>query len=458
MRGRDAWIFEAVRTPRGVLRKGAGALAGVKPVRLVGVLLDELKARGIDPARVDDVLLGASTQVGDQGANVAKAALLCASWPEAIPASMVNRLCISGLEAVAIAAAKVGSGHCELVIAGGVESMSRVPMWSDEGAWFADPEVAKSSRFVHMGVAADLIATLDGWTREELDAVAVESHARAASASASAGAASASISAGAAGAPSVGASASASAGAAGALSASAGAATAGSAASAAAATLVARNARTASSIVPVRDADGKVILSTDDGIREGTSLAKLAALPAAFADFGATAALVVRKRYPEVDAVKHLHTVATSPQTSDGASLVVVATLEAGRAMGLEPRARITSYAATSSDPVAMLTGPSIATRHALDRAGRRISDVAVFEHNESFAATCLRFQRDLDVDPSRINPRGGAIALGHPLGATGGMLVGALVDELIQRNETVGVVAMCAGAGLAAAMVLERS
>ncbi len=401
MGAREAWIFDAVRTPRGVAKKGGGALAGVKPVRLVGVLLDALRERGVDPARVDDVLLGCSTQVGDQGANVAKTALLYAGWPEAVAGATVNRLCISGLEAVATAAAKVTSGHADVVLAGGVESMSRVPMMSDKGAWFADPEVAKASRFVHMGVSADVIATLDGRTREELDAYAVASHARAAAA--------------------------------------------------------ANEGRAKRAIVPVKDADGNIVLAADDGIREGSTAEKLAALPPAFADFGNASSGVVRAAYPALDVVKHLHTVATSPQTADGASLVVVATLEAGRAMGLEPRARVAGYAALASEPVAMLTGPGLATKRALERAGRRVSDVALFENNESFAATCLRFQRDLDVDPARINPVGGAIALGHSLGATGAMLVGTLVDELILRNASLGAVAICAGAGLAAAMIVAR-
>ncbi|MBX3223272.1 MAG: acetyl-CoA C-acyltransferase [Labilithrix sp.] len=401
MTAREAWVFDAVRTPRGTLKKDGGALSSVKPVRLVGVLLEALAGRGVDPARVDDVILGCSTQVGDQGANVAKAALLVAGWPEALPAQTVNRLCISGLEAVATAAAKVASGQCDVALAGGVESMSRVPMMADKGAWFADPEVAMASRFVHMGVSADVIATLDGRSREELDGVAVASHARAAAA--------------------------------------------------------ARAGHAGRSVVAVRGADGSVVLEADDGVREETSLAKLAALPPAFVDFGAASSAVVRARYPELGDVTHLHTVATSPRPADGASLVVVATLEAGRAMGLEPRARVASYAALSSEPVAMLTGPAAAARRALDRAGRKPADVAVFEHNESFAATCLRFQADLDVDPARVNPLGGAIALGHPLGATGGMLIGTLVDELVRRDEPTGVVAMCAGAGLAAAMVLER-
>jgi len=382
----DAWIFDAVRTPRAVVRKGTSALAGVKPVQLVGALLEALQKRGLDPARVDDVILGCSTQVGDQGANIAKAALGFNGWPEHVPAQTVNRLCISGLEAVAIAAAKVSAGHADVVLAGGVESMSRVPMMADKGAWFADPEVATKTRFVHMGVSADIIATLDGRTREELDAVAVRSHARAS------------------------------------------------------------NARS-SSIVPVGS------FAADDGMKPVTA-DKLAAFPPAFADFLTPA---VALAYPGV-AVKHLHSVATSPQQADGASLVIVASLEAGKALGLTPRARVASYVALASEPVIMLTGPGPATKKALARAGRKASDVAVFEHNESFAATQLRFERDLEIDADRINPNGGALALGHPLGATGGMLVGSVIDELIARDGRTGVVAMCAGAGLAAAMVLERS
>jgi len=386
---REAWVFDAVRTPRATVKKGTTALAGVKPVALVGALLDALVKRGLDPARVDDVLLGCSTQFGDQGANIAKTSLLFAGWPEHVAGQTVNRLCISGLEAVALAAAKVTSGQCDVALAGGVESMSRVPMMADRGAWFADPEVATKTGFVHMGVSADIIASLDGRTRAELDAVAVRSHARAAAAPAS------------------------------------------------------------TSIVPLPG-----VLEADDGVRAGMTAEKLGAMPPAFADFVAP---VVAKTYPDL-ALQHLHTVATSPQQADGASLVVVATLEAGRAMGLTPRARVASYVALSSEPVAMLTGPGAATKKALERAGKAVADVAVFEHNESFAATQLRFEKDLALDPARVNPNGGAIALGHPLGATGGMLVGSLVDELVRREAKLGVVAMCAGGGLAAAMVLERS
>jgi acetyl-CoA C-acetyltransferase len=396
----DAFVFEALRTPRGAA-KDTGALRGVRPVELVAQLLSALRERaGLDPARVDDLILGCATQVGDQGACIAKAALLWAGWPHAVAGATVNRLCTSGLEAIAMAAGKVSSGQADLVIAGGVESMSRVPMMADKGAWFADPDVARATRFVHMGVAADAVATLDGRSREDLDRVAMRSHERAARAT--------------------------------------------------------DEALFARSLVPVRDADGKVLLDRDETIRPGLTLDKLGKLAPAFAEMNGKD--VVKAVHPEIATLRHVHTVGTSPAMTDGASVVVVGTREAGKALGLVPRARIASYAAIGSDPVTMLTAPAPATTKALAKAGRSISDVALFECNESFAATLLRFERTLDVDPERVNPLGGAIAMGHPLGATGGILVATLLDELERREHELGVVAMCAGMGLGAAMVLERT
>ena len=399
----EAYVFEAIRTPRGAAKE-TGALHAVKPVSLVAGLLRAIAERTrIDPARVEDLILGCSTAYGDQGGNIAKTALLFAGWPESVSGMTVNRYCISGLEAVAVAAAKVASRAAELVLAGGVESMSRVPMMADRASWFADPEIARATRFVHMGIAADLIATLDGRTREELDDVAVRSHARAAAA--------------------------------------------------------AREGRFARSIVPVRDAAGDVVLDRDETVREGLTKEKVARLPPAFVDIGAAGHdAVALAAHPEAAAIAHLHTVATSPAMVDGASLVLVGTLEAGRALGLAPRARVVSYATCSSDPVVMLGSPAPATRKALARARRDVEDVGLFEHNESFAATMLRYERELGLDPERVNPNGGALALGHPLGATGGILVGALLDEMDRRQVETGVVALCAGAGLGAAMVLARS
>jgi acetyl-CoA C-acetyltransferase len=397
-----SYVFAARRTPRGAAKE-TGALRGVKPVELVAQLLAAMRAEhGLDPAKVDDLVLGCSTQVGDQGANLAKIALLYSGWPDDVSGMTVNRFCISGLEAVAIASAKVTSGMCDLVLAGGVESMSRVPMMSDRGAWFADAEVAKATRFVHMGIAADLIASLDGRTREELDRVAVRSHARAAAA--------------------------------------------------------AREGRFARSIVPVKDRDGRVLLDRDECVREGITEEKLARFPSAFAELGQTGGdALALSRYPQLAKVDHHHTVGTAPAMVDGASLVLVGSLEAGRALGLSPRAKIAAYATHASDPVAMLGSPAPATRKALAMARRELRDVMLFEHNESFAGTVLRYERELEIDPERSNACGGAIALGHPLGATGGILVGTILDEMERRDVGLGVVAICAGAGLGAAMVLER-
>ena len=401
--GRDVYVLAALRTPRGAA-KDSGALRGVRPVDLVGHLLAAMRERaGLEPAAVDDLVLGCSTQVGDQGANVAKTALLHAGWPDEIPGMTLNRFCASGLEAVAIGAAKIACGMADLVLAGGVESMSRVPMMSDRGAWFADAEVARSTRFVHMGIAADVLASLDDRTREELDRVALRSHERAA--------------------------------------------------------LAAREGRFSRSLAPVKDEDGRVVLERDECVREGLTLDKLARLPALFGDLGASSGgdALALARYPQLSRVAHLHTAGTSPAMVDGAALVLVGTKEAGKALGLSPRARVAGYAAVSSEPIAMLGAPAPATRKALAAAKRGLSEVDLFEHNESFAGTVLRFERELELDPARSNVCGGAIAMGHPLGATGAMLVGTLVDELERRDLALGTVALCAGAGLGAAMVLAR-
>lgn len=403
MKGEPVYVFDAVRTPRG-LAKDTGALHGTKPVELVKQLLVALAARTkLDPAAVEDVVLGVSTQVGDQGANVARTAVLYAGWPDTVPGMTVGRWCASGLDAIATAATKVASGLAGLVVAGGVESMSRVGILADQGAWFSDPAVAKATRFVPLGVAADLVATLDGRTREELDAVAVRSHARAAAAT--------------------------------------------------------REGRFARSLVPVRGPDGAVVLDRDEAIREGITAEKLAKLAPAFAELGAAFGdRVATKRYPEIGAVNHLHTVGTSPGMADAASLVLVGSLAAGAAHGLTPRARLAGYASVARDPVEMLGAPAPATRAALAQAGRTPAELDVVEMNESFAASVLRFERELELDPARVNPNGGAIAMGHPLGATGGLLVATLLDELDRQGAALGAVAIPAGAGLASALVLARS
>ncbi len=398
----DAYIYDAIRTPRGA-GKARGGLAGVRPIELLAGLFRALAARtGVDPAVVDDVVLGCVTQVGEQGANLAKIAALYAGWSHAVSGVTLDRFCASGLDAVNLAAAKVSSGMEDLVVAGGVESMSRVPMMSDGGAWFTDQDVARATGFVHMGVSADLIATLDGVTREECDAWALRSHVRAAAARA--------------------------------------------------------NGHFARSLVPVMGADGATVLDRDEWIREGLTAAKLAALPAVFADVGAQGGDArALARYPEAGAIAHVHTVASAPGVVDGAALVLIGNRAAGERHGLRPRARIRAYANASVEPVVMLTAPAPAARKALARAGMSVADVDRHEMNESFSAVVLRYVRELGLDADRVNVDGGAIALGHPLGATGAVLVGTLLDALERADRAVGVVAMCAGAGIGAATVIER-
>jgi acetyl-CoA C-acetyltransferase len=398
----DAYIYDAIRTPRGAGKAGGG-LSGVRPVALLAGLYRELAARtGVDPAVIDDIVLGCVTQVGEQGANLAKVAALYAGWSDRVPGMTLDRFCASGLDAVNLAAAKVSSGMEDLVVAGGVESMSRVPMMSDQGAWYSDPEVARATGFVHMGVSADLIATLDGVTRAQCDAWALRSHARASAAR--------------------------------------------------------REGHFARSLVPVRDGSGAVVLERDEWIREGLTAEKLAALPAVFAEAGRRGGdAIALGRYPEAGAIAHVHTVASAPGVVDGAALVLIGNKAAGERYGLRARARVRSYANASVEPVVMLTAPAPATRKALARAGMSIGDVDRYEMNESFSAVVLRYLRELELDADRVNVDGGAIALGHPLGATGAVLLGTLLDALERDDRAVGVVAMCAGAGLGAATVIER-
>lgn len=399
----DAYVYEAVRTPRGLARPG-GALVGVKPVNLVADLMRRLVARvGLAPTALDDVLLGCVTQTGEQGANLAKTASLVGGLGHSVSAATLNRYCCSGLDAVNLAAAKVASGVESLVLAGGVEMMSRVPMMSDRGAWYADPDVAAQTGFVHMGVAADLVATLDGTSREDCDAWAFESHARAARAQ--------------------------------------------------------REGRFARAMEPVCDDQGATLLAHDEAVRPTLTREKLASLSPAFAGVGAAGAdAVALRRYPTLSAVTHLHTVATSPGVVDGAALVLVGNRAAGRTHGLKPLARIVSFANASTEPVLMLTAPADATRRALDRASLTLDAVSLFEMNESFAAVVLRYLRALKLDPARVNVDGGALAMGHPLGATGAMLVSTLVDALARTDGRYGVVSLCGGAGVASATVFERA
>ena len=400
----EAFVYDAVRTPRGKGKK-TGGLHSVKPISLTTGLIDEVRRRNpdLDPALVDDVVLGVVSPIGEQGSVIAKTAALAAGLPETVAGVQINRFCASGLEAVNLAAQKVRSGFEDLVLAGGVESMSRVPMGSDGGAWAMDPETAARTGFVPQGIGADLIATLGGWSREDVDAYAAESHARAAKAWS--------------------------------------------------------NGYFERSLVPVRDRNGTVVLDHDELVRPGTTVESLAALPSAFAGIGDMGGFdaVALNNYHAVERIDHVHTAGNSSGIVDGAALVVVGSEEAGRRNGLTPRARILSAAVSGADPVIMLTGPAPATRKALAKAGLTVDDIDLVEMNEAFAAVVLRFMADTGFDHEQVNVNGGAISMGHPLGATGAMILGSLVDELERRDLRYGLATLCVGGGMGIATVVER-
>jgi acetyl-CoA C-acetyltransferase len=400
----EAYVFEAVRTPRG-RGKQNGALHGVKPISLVVGLIEEIRRRhpGLDPALVDDVVLGVVSPLGDQGGDIAKTAAIVAGLPDTVAGVQLNRFCASGLEAVNIAAQKVRSGWEDLVLAGGVESMSRVPMGSDGGPWALDPETNYATGFIPQGVGADLIATLAGWDREDVDRYAAQSQERAAKAWA--------------------------------------------------------NGYFARSVVPVRDRAGVVVLDRDEHIRAGTTVQTLAGLPPSFAGIGELGGFdaVALQRYHWVERINHVHTAGNSSGIVDGASLLLVGNERAGAAAGLTPRARVVATAVSGADPTIMLTGPAPAVRKALARAGLTIDDIDLVEMNEAFAAVVLRFMADLGLSAEKVNVNGGAIAMGHPLGATGGMLVGTLLDELERREQRYGLATLCVGGGMGIATIIER-
>ncbi len=400
----DAYIFDHVRTPRGKGKKD-GSLHEATPIRLAAQMLEALRDRnkGLDNAQVEDVILGCVTPVGEQGANIARAAVLMAGYDESVPGVQINRFCASGLEAVNMAAAKVMSGQSPMAIGGGVESMSRVPMASDGGAWPVDPAVAMPTYFVPQGISADLIATKYGISRDDADAYAVESHKRAAKAW--------------------------------------------------------EEGRFAHSVAPVNDILGVPLLTRDETIRADASMQSLGALNPAFADMGKNYGFdgVALQKYPEFERINHVHTAGNSSGVVDGAAAVLVATKEAGEKAGLKPRARIKSFASIGSEPTIMLTGPSFAAERALAKAGMKKGDLDLWELNEAFASVVLRFMDVLNVPHDRINVNGGAIAMGHPLGATGAMVLGILLDEMERRGAGTGLVTLCIGAGMGTATILER-
>jgi acetyl-CoA C-acetyltransferase len=400
----EAFVYEAIRTPRG-RGKQTGSLYDVKPISLVVGLVDEMRRRlpDLDPERIDDLILGVVTAIGDQGMNIAKSAAMLAGLPETVAGVQLNRFCASGLEAVNTAAQKVRSGFEDLVLAGGVESMSRVPMASDGGAWAMDPETNFATYFVPQGISADLIATIEGFAREDVDRYAVESQSRAAKAWA--------------------------------------------------------NGYFTRSVVPVRDRNGLTILDHDEHVRPGTTMESLAALSPSFAGIGDVGGFdaVALQKYHWVERIEHVHTAGNSSGIVDGAALVVVGSEQVGAEYGLTPRARIVATAVSGSEPTIMLTGPTPATRKALGRAGMSIDQIELVEVNEAFSAEVLKFCKDMDLPHDIVNVNGGAIAMGHPLGATGAMLLGTLIDELERRDLRYGLVTLCVGGGMGIATIVER-
>ncbi|WP_346831848.1 acetyl-CoA C-acetyltransferase [Pseudomonas abietaniphila] len=398
----EAFIFEALRTPRG-RGKPDGALYSVKPVSLIAGLLREMQSRHqLDTRQVDDIVLGCVTPVGDQGADIAKTAALVANWAVSVAGVQVNRFCASGLEAVNLGAMKIRSDFEELVVVGGVESMSRVPMGSDGGAWVLDPQTNLHTHFTPQGIGADLIATLEGFSREDVDGFALQSQQKAARARDS-----------------------------GAFE---------------------------RSLVPVLDQNGLLLLDHDEFIRADTTLEGLARLKPSFEAMGqmgydATALRV----YSHVERIDHVHTPGNSSGIVDGAALMLLGSAQKGQELGLQPRARIVATAVTSTDPTIMLTGPAPATRKALARAGLKVEDIDLFEVNEAFASVVLKFIKDLRVDPQKVNVNGGSIALGHPLGATGCIILGTLLDELEARQLRYGLATLCVGGGMGIATIIER-
>ncbi len=399
----EALIYDTVRTPRGKGRKGGG-LNSMTPISLASHVLKEIRDRNeLDTSLVDDVILGCVEPVGEQGADIARVAVLNADYAETTSGVQINRFCASGLEACNMAAAQVMSGQSDFAIGGGVESMSRVPMMSSGGAWASDPAVAFKTYFAPQGVSADLIATLHGFSRDDVDAYAVESQRRAAEAW--------------------------------------------------------KEGRFARSVAPVKDINGVTVLDRDEHMRPETTMQSLAALEPSFKIQGENYGFdsVVRQRYPEVERIDHVHHAGNSSGIVDGAAAVLIGSPEAGKAAGLKPRARIRAFTSIGSEPSIMLTGPSYAAEKALKRAGMTRSDIDLWELNEAFASVVLRFMELMEIPHDQINVNGGAIAMGHPLGATGAMILGTVLDELERRDLNTALVTLCVGAGMGTATIIER-
>ncbi len=398
----EAFVFDAVRTPRGKGKKD-GSLHEVKPIDLLAGVLTQLQQRNrFDTGAVDDVVMGVVSPIGEQGSVIAKVAALKAGWDWRCSGVQLNRFCASGLEAVNMAAMKVKSGWEDLVVAGGVESMSRVPIGSDGGAWAQDPQTNSDTLFVPQGIGADLIATLEGFTRDDVDAFALESQKRAAAA---------------------------------------------------------REAgHFKGSVVPVTDFLGQTILAEDEFIKPHTTMDGLASLKPAFEHLGNMGFdAVALQRYPQVERIHHVHHAGNSSGIVDGATAMLIGSEGAGRTHGLTPRARIVAVALSGADPTIMLTGPMPAARKALEKAGLSIDQIDLFEVNEAFAAVPMKFMKELGVPHEKVNVNGGAIAMGHPLGATGAMILGTLIDELHRRQLRYGLATLCVGGGMGIATIVER-
>ena len=398
----NAFIYDHVRTPRGRGRPD-GALHEIPSVQLAAQALQALARRtALDTSLIDDVILGCAQPVGEQGGNIARAAVLTAGYSQTVAGQQIHRFCASALEAVNTAAAQIMSGQANASIGGGVESMSRTVMGADSGAWSADPWVVYQTYFAPQGIGADLIATLEGFTREDVDRFAVESQRRAAHAWA--------------------------------------------------------QGYFNKAVEPVRDVSGEVLLARDEHMRPDTTLEGLGALKASFTGLGESGFdAIALQKYPQVEAINHVHTGGNSSGIVDGAAAVLLGTEEFGRQIGRKPRARIVGFSTIGSEPTIMLTAPGPVTRKLLKRCGRSVSDIDLFEINEAFAAVVLKYSRELDLDPQKVNVNGGAIALGHPLGATGAMILGTVLDELERRDLSSAVVTLCAGNGLGTATLIER-
>jgi acetyl-CoA C-acetyltransferase len=399
----EAFIYDHVRTPRG-RGKPDGSLHEITPIQLAAQALAAVRDRNeLDTSLIDDVVLGCVAPVGEQGADIARVAVLVADYAQSVAGQQLNRFCASGLEAVNNAAAQVMAGQSDAVVGGGVESMSRVPMGSDGGAWFADPAVSHATCYVPQGIGADLIATLDGYSRQDVDAFAVESQRRAAAAW--------------------------------------------------------NEGRFRKSVLPVRDVIGQVVLERDEHLRPETTLESLAALKPSFLMPGEQGGFdtVAQMRYPEVESIRHVHTAGNSSGIVDGAAAVLVGSKRFADDSGLRPRARIRAFTSIGSEPAIMLTGPMLVTEKLLKRARMRISDIDLVEINEAFASVVLRFMRHFELAHDRVNVNGGAIAMGHPLGATGAMILGMALDELERRDLNTALITLCVGAGMGTATIIER-